>query len=216
MNAALKRYADRIDALTLRERSLIFAAATAILVLLAKVALIDPLLSQQRRLGQEVAANQKAIGTTQLQIQQLAAGEQSDPHRALRERVASLRTALESLEADIAEEQRRFTDPERMRPILEEMLSARSGLALVEMKTLPVTILGPTAGAGKSSAGIFRHGVEVTVQGRYLDLHGYLTALESLPTRLYWGKATLTADYPVATLKVTIYTLSVERAWIVV
>jgi len=64
---------------------------------------------------------------------------------------------------------------------------------------------------------VFRHGVELTLAGSYLDLYAYLSALEGLQTQLYWGRAEMSvAEYPVATLKLTVYTLSFDQAWLVV
>ena len=41
--------------------------------------------------------------------------------------------------------------------------------------------------------------------------------LEGLPTQLYWGRAELVADvYPVLTLKLTVYTVSFDQAWLIV
>jgi MSHA biogenesis protein MshJ len=40
---------------------------------------------------------------------------------------------------------------------------------------------------------------------------------KQLPTQLYWGRADLAvAEYPSVTLKLTIYTVSFDRAWLVV
>ena len=73
------------------------------------------------------------------------------------------------------------------------------------------------ASQGQAARRVFRHGVELTLAGSYLDLHAYLRALEGLSTQLYWGKAELSVTaYPVATLKLTVYTLSFDQAWLVV
>jgi len=41
------------------------------------------------------------------------------------------------------------------------------------------------------------------------------TRLEKLPWRMFWSRATLAAaEYPRVTLKVTIYTLSLDKAWL--
>ena len=64
---------------------------------------------------------------------------------------------------------------------------------------------------------IFRHGVELTVSGTYPDLYAYLAGLEKLPTQLYWGRADLSVStHPVTTLKLTVYTLSLDPAWMLV
>ncbi|GJI97143.1 hypothetical protein RugamoR57_38610 [Duganella caerulea] len=62
---------------------------------------------------------------------------------------------------------------------------------------------------------LFRHGVQLVLQGSYLEMIGYLEALEAMPTQLFWGAAVLDADqYPQARLTLTLYTLSLDQKWI--
>lgn len=62
---------------------------------------------------------------------------------------------------------------------------------------------------------IYRHGIEITVQGPYLGLLAYLAALDAMPVKLYWGKAELIVTaYPLSRLTFTVYTLSLDQIWI--
>lgn len=211
-----KRYAERIDNATLRERALLFAAAALILVYIAYVALIQPLHNAQRRLGAEIAQKETELRTVQSGLQRMMQARRDDPDTRNRERIAQLQSEVKSLDASIEEEQRRFTPPQRMRQVLEEMLQREKRLQVLNLKTLPVSDLSTPQG-GKSGRRVFRHGVEITLAGRYLDLYAYLRGLEGLSTQLYWGRAEMSvAGHPVATLKVTVYTLSFEQAWLVV
>lgn len=215
MNALLKRYAERIDNATLRERVLLFLAAALIVVLVIHGALIKPLRDSQRRLSSEIAQNERELRTIQGEVQRLARAREGDPDARNRERVAGLRAEIAALEEQIAEEQRRFTAPEDMRGVLEEILQRDKRLRLIDFKTLPVTDLAATQ--GQAGRRVFRHGVEMTLAGGYLDLHAYLSALEGLPTQLYWGRVEMSvSEYPVATLKLTVFTLSFDQAWLVV
>ncbi|MFS2021662.1 hypothetical protein ACEN88_34490, partial [Massilia sp. CT11-108] len=66
----------------------------------------------------------------------------------------------------------------------------------------------------KSPDLLYRHGVELTVRGSYLDMVDYMQALETLPTQLFWGKAQLDAEaYPNVRLTLTLYTLSLDPKW---
>lgn len=215
MKALLKLYAERIDNATLRERGLLFAAAALILVFVFYTALVNPLRDTQRRLGAQTAQNERELRTVQAELQRMARTRDGDPDAHNRRRAAELRAELAALDARLAEEQRRFTSPPRMREVLEEMLERNKGLRLVDLKTLPITDLAATQ--GQAGRRIFRHGVELTLSGGYLDLHNYLRALEKLSTQLYWGKVEMSvAAYPVATLRMTVYTLSFDKAWLVV
>lgn len=61
---------------------------------------------------------------------------------------------------------------------------------------------------------LFRHGVEITLSGSYMDMIAYMEALEGLPTQLFWGKAEFEVEkYPNARLTLTLYTLSMDKKW---
>lgn len=215
MNALLKQYAERIDNASLRERLLLFLAMALVLVFVVNAALIKPLRDSQRRQSLDIAQNEGELRTIQSELQRMARARDGDPEVRDRERAAVLRAEIAALDGRISEEQRRFTTPQRMREVLEEMLRREKRLRLLDLKTLPVTDLAATL--GQAGRRVFRHGVELTLAGSYLDLHAYLSALEGLSTQLYWGRAEMSvAEYPVATLKLTVYTLSFDQAWLVV
>lgn len=215
MNALLKQYAERIDNASLRERLLLFLAMALVLVFVVNAALIKPLRDSQRRQSLDIAQNEGELRTIQSELQRMARARDGDPEVRDRERAAVLRAEIAALDGRISEEQRRFTTPQRMREVLEEMLRREKRLRLLDLKTLPVTDLAATL--GQAGRRVFRHGVELTLAGSYLDLHAYLSALEGLSTQLYWGRAEMSVtEYPVSTLKLTVHTLSFDQAWLVV
>lgn len=215
MNALLKQYAERIDNASLRERLLLFLAMALVLVFVVNAALIKPLRDSQRRQSLDIAQNEGELRTIQSELQRMARARDGDPEVRDRERAAVLRAEIAALDGRISEEQRRFTTPQRMREVLEEMLRREKRLRLLDLKTLPVTDLAATL--GQAGRRVFRHGVELTLAGNYLDLHAYLSALEGLSTQLYWGRAEMSVtEYPVSTLKLTVHTLSFDQAWLVV
>lgn len=63
---------------------------------------------------------------------------------------------------------------------------------------------------------IYKHGVEITVEGNYRDMLRYLGDLEKLPWRMYWSEVKLKVeDQPPRTLMTfTVFTLSLEKAWL--
>lgn len=217
MKALIRRYAERIDAATLRERVLIFLGLTLALVFLGNAALLEPLRAKQKSLSTETALRQKELQTVQAQLERTARSIQADPDAANRARRSALREQLSQLDARIAQEQRRFTPPERMRAVLEEMLQRNKGLALLDLKSLPVAPIGGARPGAPGGGALYRHGIEFTVSGSYIDLYEYLRALERMPTQLYWRRAELVvSEYPVVTLKLTAYTVSFDRAWLIV
>jgi MSHA biogenesis protein MshJ len=237
MKRLWQQYAARMEAASLRERVMIFAAAAVVMIALLNAVLIEPELTKQRRMSREVAQRQDQIKSLQEQLQKLALARKADPDRANRRRLEALRLQIAELDAKLSEEQRKFAPPERIGALLEEMLARNRRLQLVDMRTLPVATLdasgavqkpavAPPTAAAKDAAKpapsgpggpIYRHGVEITVAGNYLDLLTYLRDLEKLPNQMYWGKLDLSVTaHPQTTLKLSVYTLSLDLAWLIV
>lgn len=56
---------------------------------------------------------------------------------------------------------------------------------------------------------IYKHGVEITVKGKYPQLVSYMERLQKFPKRVFWSEAKISVSpYPVSTLRIVIYTLS--------
>jgi MSHA biogenesis protein MshJ len=210
MKSEVRRIVERIDAASLRERVLIFLALVLTLTLVVNYALIDPLRTSQRLLASETTQRQGELKTIQAEMRRLAAADGADPNANQARRAETLRAELSVLEAKVLAEQGRFTAPDRIRDVLDEMLQRNRRLELLDLRTLPVAVLD----SGKR---VYRHGVELTVKGTYLELFEYLSAMEKLPTQLYWGKAELeVVNHPLARLKLVVYTVSLDSAWLVV
>jgi len=207
-----RRATARFDALSLRERLMVSAAAMVALLALAYVLMIEPEVKKQQRAAAAMLQKQSEMRALDAQLQALLAARARDPDRARRERLAQLTGNLRDLDTRIGAEERRFTAPSQMRGVIEGVLGRSRGVALVEMKTLAVTTLSPKESKERL---IYRHGLELTVSGSYLDLLAYVRDLEALPTQLYWGALSVdAAKYPRVLMKVTVYTLSLERAWL--
>jgi MSHA biogenesis protein MshJ len=227
------RYVEKMDSASLRHRVMAFAASATVLIALLNTFLIDPQLATQRRLAREISQRQGEIRVMQEKLQVVALARQADPDRDIRRQLDALKLKVSAVEAKLADEQRKFAPPEQVGVLLGEMLARNRKLQLVDMRTLPVaTFAGnstdndkspaqkPAAAKPAAPAGggqIYRHGVEITISGSYLELLAYLKSLEKLPSQLYWGRLELSAaTYPQVTLKLSVYTLSLNLAWLVV
>ncbi len=235
MNELLIRYSrlyvDRVDALPPRQRLMVFAVALLILAAAGNLLFLDPAWAKQKQLAQRVEQQQKDLVATQAQLRAVTQKGLPDPDAANRTKLASLRERLSRLDAEMQELQQGLVEPSKMAALLEQMMSRQKGLELVGLRTLPVGNVAekedtkapagpqaPTPAPGASpSTLIYKHGIEITVKGKYLDLLEYLARLEKLSSRMYWGKAVLKVEaYPKSTLTLTVYTLSLDKTWLVV
>ncbi len=235
MSAALKQrlqqLAARIDALSLRERALVFAAAVAVVGFAGQQLVLAPIYRQQDALREQIDQQRNNMMGIDAEIAAKVTAYQNDPDAASRARLESVKRESAQLADSLLAMQHGLVPPERMAPLVDAILRANGRLQLVSMRTLPVeTISGRAAAAGTPDAAaapaaapadaakapdmLYRHGVEVTVRGNYLDMVNYMSALEAMPTRLFWGKAQLEVEeYPASRLTLTLYTLSLDRNW---
>jgi MSHA biogenesis protein MshJ len=215
MKQHLRRLAERIDGATLHERVGVFLAAALVIIFIAYIGWLAPLQARQKQAAAENVQRQAELSALQAELQRLARGTDLDINADSRGRQGALRAELAQLNARLGQEQRRFTPPERMRAMLSDMLERHRGLTLLDLRTLPPAPV--REGEATRAPGVYRHGLELTLTGRYHEFYDYLQALERLPGQLYWGRVELaTGDYPQATLKLTVYTLSFEKAWLIV
>jgi len=76
---------------------------------------------------------------------------------------------------------------------------------------------GPAGVATSAAPNIYKHGVEIRIAGSYNDLLGYLAEIERLPQRIIWNRIKFTAEpYPRNEMTLTVFTLSLDKQWLVV
>jgi len=225
----MKRYwiiaRDKVGALSLRERVIAFATVALVLVSLVSEVLLAPLQAKRKALSDQVVQQQEKTKELQALLQNMLQAKRDDEHSPLRQRLEQLRQQLQEQAGYLEERREHLVAPGKMAEVLGQVLHENQRVQLVELKTLPVGLLvekPQQAGAAQpvSADGqrqIFRHGVQITVRGSYLDLLGYAGALEKLPTQMFWGDASLSVDrYPDAVLTLTVYTLSLDQTWLTI
>jgi MSHA biogenesis protein MshJ len=217
----LQRYADRLDAMNLRERVLIFLAVAVAVVLVVDRALFEPILQRQKLSSQRIQQQEDEIRTMRTQVQAYAQARAGDNASAKRQRLEKRKLELAALDREFATKQTELVPPERMAKMLAEIVKRNPDIELVSLRSLSATgltqSLTEVLGSGPSGFAMYRHGIEIAVSGSYLKMLNYVGELERLPAKIMWGNMDLQAGgYPVVTLKITLYTLSPEKTWLLI
>ncbi|CAN5905440.1 N/A [soil metagenome] len=226
----------KIDALSLRERCIIFAMVAVLLIVVVNATLLDPQFIRQKQLSEQIIADRARMNLIQTEIRQMVV-VQSDPDAANRERLQVLKQQSMQMQSVLMDMQKGLVPPDKMAVLLEDILKRNGKLRLLSLKTLPVASLtepvaseagavdktaAAPAAAAKTKAdspsavgAVYTHGVEIVVQGSYLDMMNYMAELESTSWQLFWRNAKLNVDeYPSATLTLTLFTLSLDKKWL--
>jgi MSHA biogenesis protein MshJ len=213
----VERMRLRFDARSLRERAMLFIGAAALIVYGASYTVLNPMFARQAALRAHIAQQQNLSAGIDAEITQKVLLHAADPDAPVTARIAAARQEAAALAAQMRDKRSSLVAPEDMAPLLESLLKVNGKLKLDSLVTVPQmsSPSSPSAPAGAPAAPLFyRHGVQLTVSGSYPDMIAYMEALEAMPTRVFWGSARLdAAAYPQASLSLTVYTLSLDPAW---
>ena len=225
MKAQWLKLAARFDAMQLRERWLVVAAILGGIVMIGYSLIIDPAIKLTQLAERRATEMSVQLANLQIQMRVLQSPE-GNPDVAATTELARLKQQLAEQAGRLETLENSLVPPQRMAGLLEDMIGRKTGLRLLSLKTLPVApLLEKKTGAdGKeaensvgSSAGLYKHGIEITLEGSYQELAGYLERLEQSASKLLWSNVTLSAEkHPKLVLTLTVYTLSLDRAWLIV
>lgn len=196
MKAFLPAQARRIDALSLRERAIMFVSMAAALVALADAFVLSPRMAEQRAYAARMRAQSGEL--IALRTQAAGGGAADTPAARLLRQLQETRVQQQVLEADI---QRRLSDSgavAQLPDLLKRVLRRHDRLLLLRLTTVADT-------KTPASAGLAQQGVDIGVRGDYPDLTRYVADAEQAMPGLRWGELQITSDGRVAELKARLY-----------
>lgn len=199
-------FSARWAAMSRRERLLVTAGCAAMSLLLIDRLWITPSWkdwTQARQTRQQTLAMVQTLSADAHTLQE----RQTIDTQQLRAELTALQARMAAAETQGLTSD--LVSPAQMLPLLEHLLSRQHGLTVRSLQSLGQTTLG------EGSPVIYRHGVELTVEGRYSDLLDYLRALEASPQRLLWGSLQLKVlQHPQVRMTLRLHTLSTDAHWV--
>lgn len=225
MKALLKLWNQlgaRYAALSQREKRLCAAAVVLAPVLAGYALLVEPQLLRVRNAQRALDQQQATIQSLKSQLANLQDQSRVDPDAAKNAELATIKEQVAAADKRLKALQGTLVAPEDVSHLLERLLARHANLRLVSLKTLAPESIVP---AQQSADGkpvpvrqfdIYRHGVELRLEGGYLELLAYLDQLEKADKKLLWGGVQFSViEYPKSQLIITVYTLGSEQAWLI-
>ncbi|MDO9220231.1 MAG: hypothetical protein Q7T90_04305 [Thiobacillus sp.] len=214
-----KTWSMRIDAMSFRERILVFLAVAGVALSLMFVGLIEPALKRQEQMLLNSAALQDEI----FSLREQQAGLDPLNQGGANSELGRLRAQAKAIEQQVKTRESGLVAPEKMIAVLKTLMDEQSGLTLISMETepgkpvltTPASDLATEAPPPISPADVFyKHGVTMQVQGSYAELTRYVARLEALPLTMQWESVHLDAHaHPLVELTLKLNTLSRESTW---
>lgn len=233
MKQRWQQWVVRYAALSLRERALVAVAAVALILFVGDALWLNPIYQRAQNFARQTAQQEREFAKLQAQIAQLQLDGANDPSQALRAQLAEAEREMAGIDQQLAAFEARLIPPGRMSAVLGQLLRERRGVRLLSLKTLPPERLGETvaepapagaaaaaepvsreSGGGTPLMSIYRHGVELKLEGNYLDLVACLADLEAQGQQLLWERASLVAgNERRSTLTLRLFSLSLDKSW---
>jgi MSHA biogenesis protein MshJ len=228
----------RFDQRRQRERLLLIAAAAALALVLADSLWLGAALKNFRAARSQQQLAQTTLQGLQAEVARLRS-QDSRQAQARQSELSGWRQRVREGEAALRQHEDTLVGPDRMIGLLEHLLArhgqvrvralrslGRSDLLAPVGNTTAVAAASPPtnpAGVARSAGaadnetptGLYRHGVELVLEGSFADLLSYLQAMEALPQRVLWGSMSLKVEqHPKSVLTLRVYTISRERHWL--
>jgi MSHA biogenesis protein MshJ len=213
----------RYTALSRRERLLVAAAVVLGPLMIGNALLVSPQQARVKGLENGIAAQSTSATQLQAEVGNLQQQLNSDPDAGRKAELAALNGERARLDEQLRQFGTVLVRPEEMNTLLERLLARNAGLRLVSLKTLAPQSVLQHGEVAKDSDGkpaersfdLYRHGVEIRLEGTYGQLQAYLAQLEKLQQRLLWGQLSYRViEHPKAELTLTVYTLSPDKTWL--
>ncbi len=215
MSQQLKQYADKINALSLRERAIITISVLIAMVFLWWNFYLDPVQKQTDSVkqGNELLANE--IESLQVAMQSIQQRIQQGVNKSEEEKLALLKAELDQINEVLEQKTLALIEPDEMFELMQELIFSESKLKLTELKRKEVKPLFETQETDEGQPKIYRHSMQMSFQGKYQDVLNYIVSLENLEWKLLWDRITLkTTEYPLMSVDIEISTLSDNQNWV--
>lgn len=187
-----KTQARRINALTLRERAIMFVSLSVALVAVTDTLVLSPRMAEQQALAKQLRQNTREVDELRLRLQ--PARDDTPAGRMARE-LEGMRAEQAALDAEIGRSADSTTI--RLPELLERVLRRHERLLLQRLATLPPSAAAP--------GGLPRQAVDIAMRGSYPDLARYVAETEAALPALRWGELRLTRRDEGAELLARVY-----------
>lgn len=209
----------RYQALPRRQQMMLAACLLLLPYFVLSTFWLDPALARGHQMQRDLDSQQTQIKTANNQLQLLREQLANDPDATLKAKIRELDEQVATLDKAFVELQDTLIPPTEMAHFLESLLVRSPSLRLVSLKTLaPTSVMPATDKKDNATAqgfDLYRHGVEIRLEGNYGELSRYVEQLEKAQRKIFWGEFELKAgEYPVSSMTLTVYTLSTDKAWI--
>ncbi len=167
--------------------------------------------------------------SSQASITILEQSLKQNPNDAINLQIAQYEKKLEAVDSELLTLTTDLINPIQMRHALTDLLKTQKSVSLLSFEVMNpkvITLSSPpeqtveldeqsTPKQRAHSLQLYRHGIKVTLEGRYFALRDYLQQLEKLDWTFFWQSFDYQlTEYPKGQLTIELYSLSTKKEFV--
>ena len=127
-----------------------------------------------------------------------------------------LNEKIDSVKTKLSERTLNLVQPEEMASVLKDIIDSTKNLKIQSLSKLATTPLSTTnENESQDMVQLYRHSMEVFLTGNYTATHEFLNRLETMEKKVAFDQFEYKVRrYPVAEIRLTVSTLSLNKEWI--
>jgi MSHA biogenesis protein MshJ len=215
MSNQYQQYAQKFDALSVRERALVVITMLVTVGYLWGAFYATQELKKSKDLEQQNMALEKEIQMLDSTSGQIALRIKEGVNKPRQQQLDLLQSELDRVKDLLQQKTLELIEPDDMFQLMQQMIFTESKLKLTALKRKLVRPAFEPDPENEQPAEIYRHVMQVSFQGSYQNILKYIKSLEALEWKLIWDKITLELDeYPNINVEIEISTLSDSQHWV--
>ena len=218
MQTKIERTISKFDALALRLRIMITLSFIAILFMFFDIfwyAFNDQAIKKTNQQILNIKKQTDKLVNMQKQHNQNILRKRSDPKKI---KLASINTQLAEIRRQLTEKTTNLVQPEDMANVLKIIIMSTEALELQRLskrETIELSDQPDKNDQPKDQIRLYRHSMEILLQGSYSATHKFLEKLENMEKKVAFDSFEYTVgEYPQAEIKLVVSTLSLHKGWI--
>lgn len=228
MKKQWQAYSDKFQQLTVREQYLLLLTGLVAIFFIISYVFIDDKAAKIITFDKQSRSMKSANQTLGFSIDEYKRALKQNPDQDIVKQIAHLELKLAKIDEQLVGLTTDLISPSEMREALLKLLKLEPGVSLLSFELIgakplldlssnqqQLTVENTAETSDMLGLNLYKHGIKITLSGKYFQLRNYLRQLEQLTWKFFWQDFQFEVkEYPDSEVEITIYSLGLNKEFI--
>jgi len=207
----IRKLEKNLNEKSIRERALLLVCFLVVFFFVWRYIVFDYILASSEQISENKQQMLSQISALEGQINTMSQEIRKDPTSKLIERLKQATHDNQALLDKIQTYDLSFTEPKEMTSVLQGLLSENHNIKIIRVDSLDDKAVLEK----DSSTQVYNKGILLEFQASFMDTLVFLERIEHKQVKIMWDEMTYdVTEYPIATVKIVMHTVSQEAGWL--